>query len=84
MESAKLLKATGEPLRALQELETSMRLSGMAENQEVVDLTQDDSEEFKLMRAKVSPSTYLYLMSSINALAGTYFISTVDERLRTI
>lgn len=51
MESAKLVKATGEPLRALQELENSMRLLGVIEN-DVIDLTEDD-EETKRMKAKV-------------------------------
>lgn len=53
MESAKLLKATGEPLRALQELENSMRLSGMGVGQQdTIDLTEEDNEEFKCLRAK--------------------------------
>ena len=51
MESAKLIKATGEPLRALQELENSMRLFGLIDS-EVIDLTEDD-EETKRMKAKV-------------------------------
>ncbi|KAI6100243.1 hypothetical protein F5141DRAFT_1009738 [Pisolithus sp. B1] len=53
MESAKLLKATGEPLRALQELENSMRLSGMGlVQQDTIDLTEEDNEESKCLRAK--------------------------------
>ncbi|KAF8214176.1 hypothetical protein K438DRAFT_1902229 [Mycena galopus ATCC 62051] len=51
MESAKLVKATGEPLRALQELENSMRALGLLEEKNVVDLTEDDSET-KRMKAK--------------------------------
>ncbi|KAJ7771049.1 hypothetical protein DFH07DRAFT_734832 [Mycena maculata] len=52
MESAKLVKATGEPLRALQELENSMRLLGLIdERPDVVDLTEDDNET-KRMKAK--------------------------------
>jgi serine/threonine-protein kinase ATR len=51
MESAKLVKATGEPLRALQELENSMRLLGLFET-DVIDLTDDD-EDTKKMKAKV-------------------------------
>lgn len=51
MESAKLIKATGEPLRALQELENSMRLFGIIES-DVIDLTEDD-DETKRMKAKV-------------------------------
>lgn len=55
MESAKLVKATGEPLRALQELENSMRLFGLIEDRpDVVDLTEDDNET-KRMKAKVGP-----------------------------
>ena len=55
MESAKLVKATGEPLRALQELENSMRLFGLIENRpDFVDLTEDDNET-KRMKAKVGP-----------------------------
>jgi serine/threonine-protein kinase ATR len=53
MESAKLVKATGEPLRALQELENSMRLLGLIDDQpDVLDLTDDD-DETKQMKAKV-------------------------------
>ncbi|KAJ7228144.1 hypothetical protein GGX14DRAFT_547392 [Mycena pura] len=52
MESAKLVKATGEPLRALQELENSMRLFGLIEDRpDVLDLTEDDNET-KRMKAK--------------------------------
>jgi len=51
MESAKLVKATGEPLRALQELENSMRLLGLLDDKDVLDLTADD--ETTKMKAKV-------------------------------
>jgi serine/threonine-protein kinase ATR len=52
MESAKLLKTTGEPLRALQELENSMRLLGLIDDgPDVIDLTDDD--ESKKMKGKV-------------------------------
>ncbi|KAH0840168.1 Nop14-like family-domain-containing protein [Lanmaoa asiatica] len=54
MESAKLVKATGEPLRALQELENSMRLSGLMEDPNTIDLTGDDDAELKRVRAKAS------------------------------
>jgi serine/threonine-protein kinase ATR len=61
MESAKLVKATGEPLRALQELENSMRLLGLIEDREdVVDLTDDDNET-KRMKAKVKTSLFPYI-----------------------
>ncbi|KNZ76453.1 Serine/threonine-protein kinase atr [Termitomyces sp. J132] len=53
-ESAKLIKALGEPLRALTELENSMKSLGMLEeSSNVVDLTQDD-DEMKCMKAKAS------------------------------
>lgn len=52
MESARLIKASGEPLRALQELENSMRLSGMLDEiDDVIDLTHDN--ESPKMKAKV-------------------------------
>jgi serine/threonine-protein kinase ATR len=61
MESAKLVKATGEPLRALQELENSMRLLGLIEDREdVVDLTDDDNET-KRMKAKVKTCLLPYI-----------------------
>ncbi|KAI0938155.1 hypothetical protein AcV7_003428 [Taiwanofungus camphoratus] len=51
MESARLIKASGEPLRALQELENSMRLSGMLDEiDDVIDLTHDN--ESPKMKAK--------------------------------
>ncbi|KAL6309800.1 hypothetical protein BKA93DRAFT_723405 [Sparassis latifolia] len=46
MQNVKLIKASGEPLRALQELENSMRLSGIM-GEDVIDLT-DDKEDMKL------------------------------------
>ncbi|KAF8076761.1 hypothetical protein FPV67DRAFT_1472577 [Lyophyllum atratum] len=52
VESAKLVKVMGEPLRAVQELENSMRLLGMLEDSpNIVDLTLDDDES-KNMKAK--------------------------------
>ncbi|CCL98247.1 uncharacterized protein FIBRA_00241 [Fibroporia radiculosa] len=44
MENARLVKASGEPIRALQELESSMRLAGILENPSVIDLTVDPGE----------------------------------------
>lgn len=41
IERAKLVKAMGEPLRALQELENSLLLCGVI-GQEVIDITMDD------------------------------------------
>jgi len=51
MESAKLVKVMGEPLRAIQELENSMRSLGLLDNN-ILDLTGDD-EETHQMKAKV-------------------------------
>lgn len=45
IESAKLIKATAEPLRALKELENSMKLAGLLENSDVFDLTADDDTD---------------------------------------
>lgn len=56
MESAKLVRARGEPLRALQELEKSMHIFGLVDNGTTLDLTRDD-EQSKRMKAKVR--TYL-------------------------
>ncbi|KAJ4486427.1 latcripin-1 [Lentinula lateritia] len=55
MESAKLVKAMGDPLHALQQLENSMQLHNLLEDEvNVVDLTNDDNEEnLKKMKAKV-------------------------------
>ena len=53
MESAKLVKATGEPLRALQELENSVRLIGIVDDESIV---PTDDEETRKMKAKVRAS----------------------------
>ncbi|KAG1764780.1 FAT domain-containing protein [Suillus placidus] len=50
MESGKLVRARGEPLRALQELENSMRILGLVDNK-TIDLTRED-EQSKRMKAK--------------------------------
>lgn len=62
MESAKLVKTTGEPLRALQELENSMRVLGLLEDKGVIDLTGDEEE--KKMKAKVRIASVTYLSFS--------------------
>jgi serine/threonine-protein kinase ATR len=49
IESAKLVKATGEPLRALQELEKSIRLFDIV----VSGGDEKDEDEMKKMKAKV-------------------------------
>jgi hypothetical protein len=84
MESAKLVKTMGEPLRALQELEKSMRLFGLIDDKpNVIDLTNDD-EEAKMMKAKVC----IYLCptsSSLNTgFKGPSTPSTMDERVGPI
>jgi hypothetical protein len=50
-ESAKLVKAMGEPLRALQELESSLRLCGVIGN-DVIDVDMDDNDS-RRVKAKV-------------------------------
>jgi serine/threonine-protein kinase ATR len=55
MESGKLVRTRGEPLRALQELENSMRILGFVDNN-TIDLTKEDDQS-KRMKAKVR--TYL-------------------------
>jgi serine/threonine-protein kinase ATR len=58
MESAKIIKAIGEPLRALQELENSMQLLGLVEDMsDIIDLTDDDDES-KKTKAKVETEIY--------------------------
>ncbi|KAI0053695.1 hypothetical protein FA95DRAFT_478808 [Auriscalpium vulgare] len=52
VQSSKLLKATGEPLRALQELENAMRVAkAQGGHGDVIDLTEEDDES-KQMKAK--------------------------------
>ena len=63
LESAKLVKASGEPLRALQDLDNSLKLAEIEPrnqanavaraNSDVIDLTEDTTDEGKVMRAKV-------------------------------
>lgn len=85
MESAKLVKATGEPLRALQELENSMRLSGlMEEDPDTIDLTADNDAELKRMRAKASTRLCLCASDSAHVVVGTYFAGALDERVGSI
>lgn len=48
VESAKLLKAAGEPLKALQELESHMRSAGLTADSTVVDLTVSEEETAKV------------------------------------
>ncbi|KAF7302261.1 hypothetical protein MIND_00793200 [Mycena indigotica] len=80
MESAKLVKATGEPLRALQELENSMRTLGLLDDKpDIMDLTEDD-DEAKLMKAKVQVLRARWMNESerydSQAIFSTFFGST--------
>lgn len=52
IESAKLTKAAGEPLKALQELETFMKSLGLLDNSPVLDLTIDE-EMISKVKGKV-------------------------------
>lgn len=53
IESAKLVKVMGDPLRALQELENSIKLLGLFDKDTVdIDLTDPDPETSR-MKAKV-------------------------------
>ena len=59
IESAKLVKATGDPLRALQELENSVKLLGLFDKDTVdIDLTGPDPETSR-MKAKVKVKIFL-------------------------
>lgn len=78
MESAKLVKATGEPLRALQELENSLRLIGIVESR-VIDLTEDD--ENKKMMAKVRANNTFPHFSPPDSHTGTSPPCSMDERV---
>jgi hypothetical protein len=56
MQKVRLIRATGEPLRALQELEhylQTTRGQSCSSVSEVIDLTEDESE-LKPLKAKVS------------------------------
>ena len=56
MQKVRLIRATGEPLRALQELEhylQTTRGQSRSSDSEVIDLTEDESE-LKPLKAKVS------------------------------
>jgi len=81
MESAKLVKASGEPLRALQELENSMRLLGLIET-DVIDLTDDD-EETKRLKAKVS-SNFSENAPGQTFHTGSSSSCSLDERIGSI
>jgi hypothetical protein len=80
MESAKLVK-TAEPLRAVQELENSMRLLGLIDDKpDILDLTEDDDETTK-MKAKVN-STFILQGLGFSLPSGSGPTSSLDERVR--
>ena len=56
LESAKLMKATGEPLRGLHHVENALKSMGLTDDvTNILDLTEaEDSERTKRMNAKVS------------------------------
>ncbi|KAF9450926.1 hypothetical protein P691DRAFT_724995 [Macrolepiota fuliginosa MF-IS2] len=60
IESAKLTKATDEPLRALKELENSMKLAGLSEASDVVDLTIDEEMVRAKTKAHVLRARWMY------------------------
>lgn len=61
MQSAKLVKVMGEPLRAVQELENSMRKLGILDDASVLDLTGED-DEIQSLKAKVGHGAMLLLV----------------------
>ncbi|KIJ37345.1 hypothetical protein M422DRAFT_118575, partial [Sphaerobolus stellatus SS14] len=52
LQSVKLIKATGEPIAALQELEKALTKSSMEAANEVIDLTDEPNQEKVKMKAK--------------------------------
>ena len=76
IESAKLHKAIGDPLRALNELEASSKLLGLFDDQ-VLDLTADVESE--RLKAKVTSSTPF--LAYIHLLPDSNTEGTLDERL---
>ncbi|KAF5371168.1 hypothetical protein D9758_004152 [Tetrapyrgos nigripes] len=75
IESARLVKATGEPLRALQQLENSMRVEGLLEDKDsqLVDLTMDNDEEAIRFKAKVSSLRARWMQESQRFVKGVVF-----------
>ena len=78
IESARLLKATGEPLRALSELESSSTLLGLF-NDQIVDLTAD--AESDRMKAKVFIFQFPDCFSDFGRNVDPHLASSLDERL---
>jgi hypothetical protein len=77
MESAKLVKVMGEPLRAIQELENSMRSLGLLDDN-ILDLTGDD-EETHQTKAKVHHRFSFYTLSDLGS--GASPPCSLDERI---
>lgn len=57
LQSVKLVKAVGEPIRALQELDKALTKSAIAAEKEVVNLVDEPDPEIIRMKAKV-PHTF--------------------------
>jgi len=54
LQSVKLIKATGEPIRALQELEKALTKAAIVAEREIIDLTEQEPDpESMKMKAKV-------------------------------
>ncbi|KAF5363593.1 hypothetical protein D9756_000300 [Leucocoprinus leucothites] len=70
LESAKLVKATGDPLRALKDLENSMKLAGHLEASDFLDLTIEDEavrmkSKAQVLRARWMRESQRYDPSSV-------------------
>jgi hypothetical protein len=95
MESAKLVKVMGEPLRAIQELENSMRSLGLLD-EHILDLTGEDEETLQ-MKAKVrillvsmmclmyglGTSSPCSLDERVGQVRGQLYIQNLPKRIRT-
>lgn len=62
IQSAKLVKASGEPLRALQELNKALEKTNMSVPSDAIDLTLDADPEITKMKAKVGDYQLLDLV----------------------
>lgn len=77
VQTAKLIKANSEPLRALKELDNSMRAHGFGDQADVIDLTED-TDETKLMKAKVTDSVLSAPFTFLIVDQGTSYSSPLD------
>lgn len=90
-QSAKLIRASGEPLRALYELDNALQASEerLRPNisQRLIDLTEDEDElddkEWKRLQGKVS-SSRLVQGDTLNVLEGQTIKDTMDARVGAI